>query len=221
MFYVLADLPRLTRGAQAMVPSRWRADVVALAAIAGDNMGTYIRAEAVLMAWVGAMTFLGLTALGFVVDPQISEFAVFLALVAAVAELIPTFGPYIALIPALVFAATVSPVAVVAVLLLYVVIMFVEGQVLVPRIEGKKFDLHPAIVIVLILCALALIGPLGAVLALPLAAAARDAFRYVFRRSAGLTPDEAAAPSPDPTDDSAAIEAAGAGTPDTGDPAEA
>lgn len=196
MFYVLADLPRIGRTVRGVIPAQWRDDVATVTGIGVDNMATYIRAEAVLMAWLGAITFLGLLALGAVVDPRISEFAVFLALVAAVSELIPTFGPYIALIPAVVFAATISPIALAAVLVLYVAIMFIEGQVLVPRIEGRRFELHPALVIVLVLGALAVIGPLGAVLAMPLAAAARDAFRYVFRRSAGLPPGEAAAPTP-------------------------
>jgi predicted PurR-regulated permease PerM len=209
MFYVLADLPRLGRGARAVVPARWRADVVTLTGIGVDSIATYIRVEAILMVWLGAITFLGLMALSVVVDPGLADFAAFLALVAAVSELIPTFGPYIALIPALVFAATLSPAAFVAVLLLYVVIMFIEGQVLVPRIEGRRFDLHPALVIVLILAMLAVLGPLGAVLAMPLAAAGRDAFRYVFRRSAGMSPEEAAAPSP-PDDADRAPDAGGA-----------
>ncbi len=196
MFYVLADLPRLGRGARSIVPDQWRADVVTVAGIGVDSMATYIRVEAILMVWLGAITFLGLMALSVAVDPGLADFALFLALVAAVSELIPTFGPYIALIPALVFAATLSPAAFIAVLVLYVAIMFIEGQVLVPRIEGRRFELHPALVIVLILAMLAVIGPLGAVLAMPLAAGARDVFRYVFRRSAGMSPEDAAAPTP-------------------------
>ena len=64
--------------------------------------------------------------------------------------------------------------------------MFLEGNVLVPRIQGGKFALHPAFVIVLVLAGFALIGPLGAVLAMPVAAAGRDIFRYVFARASGM-----------------------------------
>jgi predicted PurR-regulated permease PerM len=197
MFYVLADLPRITHRAILVVPAQWRADVVQVAGIGARSLTTYIHTEAILMAWLGGLTFLGLVVLGVVVDARIADFAVFLAVVAAVSELVPTFGPYIALIPALVFAATIGPAALVAVLALYMVIMFVEGQVLVPRIQGSQFELHPALVIVLILGALAVIGPLGAVLAIPIAAAARDSFGYVFRRSTGLSPAVAADRSSD------------------------
>jgi hypothetical protein len=54
----------------------------------------------------------------------------------------------------------------VATLILYLIIMFIEGQILVPTIEGKQFEIHPAWVLVLILVGLALVGPLGAILAL-------------------------------------------------------
>jgi hypothetical protein len=66
---------------------------------------------------------------------------------------------------------------------------------------------------------LAVLGPLGAVLAMPLAAAGRDAFRYVFRRSAGLSPEEAAAPSPPEDGEGAAEEGAGGAQQAEGSPA--
>jgi len=96
---------------------------------------------------------------------------------------------------------------VVATLILYLGIMFLEGRVLVPTIEGKQFEIHPAWVLVLILVGLALVGPLGAVLALPVAAATRDVYTYVFRRAAGLEPG-----SPPVADDQEAALAAAGGT---------
>jgi predicted PurR-regulated permease PerM len=151
-----------------------------------DSFSTYIRAEALLMVLLGAITFVGLMILSVLVDSRIAGYALFLAVVAAFSELIPSFGPIIALVPALLFTASLGPTPLVAVLLLYLVIMFVEGNVLVPRIEGGRFELHPAIVIVLVLGGLALLGPLGAILAMPVASAGRDVFRYAFARASGM-----------------------------------
>jgi len=146
---------------------------------------TYIRAEAILMVLLGTITFLGLLALGLTVDSRIASYALFLAVIAAFSELIPMFGPYIAFIPALIFTVPLGTGPLVAVSLLYLAIMFLEGNVLVPKIEGGQFELHPAIVIVLVIGGLALIGPLGAILAMPVVAAGRDVFRYAFERSMG------------------------------------
>lgn len=186
MFYVLSDRPRLADMMRRSIPAQWRGDVLHVAAIGVGSFTTYIRAEALLMATLGLVTFLGLLLVGALVDSRIAEYAVFLAIIAAFSELIPMFGPYIALVPALIFTAPLGLGPLIVVLLLYLVIMFLEGNVFVPKIEGGQFELHPALVIVLVLVGLALIGPLGAILAMPVTAAARDVFRYAFERASGM-----------------------------------
>lgn len=186
MFFVLSDRPRLVSNVQRSIPAAWRGDLLALGRISLGSLVTYFRAEAILVVVLALITFMGLMGLSVLVDSRIAEFALFLAVVAGFSELIPMFGPYIAFIPAFFFGLTLGPEALLGIVVLYLVIMFLEGQVLVPTIEGKSFQIHPAAVLVLILAGLALIGPLGAILALPVAAAGRDIFRYVYRRSAGL-----------------------------------
>jgi predicted PurR-regulated permease PerM len=188
LFFVLKDRPKLRDATWGAFPPAWRGDAQAIGTSVVESFGNYVRAESILMLILGVLTWAGLMLLSVTVDPEFAEFALFLAIVAAFGELIPTFGPLIALIPALLFALTLGPEAVVATLILYLVIMFLEGQVLVPTIEGKQFEIHPAWVLVLILAGLALVGPLGAILALPVAAAGRDVFAYVFRRAAGTQP---------------------------------
>jgi predicted PurR-regulated permease PerM len=192
LFFVLKDRPKLRDATWGAFPEQWRGDARAVGDTVIENFGSYVRAEAVLMVLLGFITWAGLMLLSLW-DSRFAEFALFLAIIAAFGELIPTFGPLIALVPALLFALTLGPAQVVATLILYLVIMFVEGQVLVPTIEGKQFEIHPAWVLVLILAGLALVGPLGAILALPVAAAGRDVFAYVFRRAAGTEPSPAPA----------------------------
>jgi predicted PurR-regulated permease PerM len=204
LFFVLKDRPKLSNAAWETFPVTWRGDARTIGSAVIDSFGAYVRAESILMVIVGLITWAGLMALSILVDPRFADFALFLAVIAAFCELIPTFGPILALIPALLFAITLGPAAFVATLILYLIIMFIEGQILVPTIEGKQFEIHPAWVLVLILVGLALVGPLGAILALPVAAAGRDVYAYVFRRAAGLEPspmlaiEGAAPPGHDP-----------------------
>jgi predicted PurR-regulated permease PerM len=192
LFYVLADRPGLVGAVRMGIPSPWRSDVLTVLRIVLDSFGTYVRAEAVIMAIVGILTTLGLLLLSLVVDPRLAQMALFLGLMAAVSELIPNFGPWIAAIPAVLFALTLGPAPLAAVIVLYLIVMFLEGQVLVPKIEGKSFAIHPSLVLVLVVIGVALLGLLGAVLALPVAAAGWGVARYVFRRAAGLSAAEAA-----------------------------
>ena len=185
VFFVVKDRPKLARSLVERLPARWKPDLVAIMRLVTRQFGTYVRSEAVLVAAIGLLTWIGLILLGFLVDPRLHNVALLLALIAAVAELIPLIGPWIAGIPAVVVALGFSPGAAVAVLVLYVVVSFLEGNVLGPTLQGKSFEIHPAIVAPLILGGLTLFGPLGAILALPIAGAARDVFTFVFRRAAG------------------------------------
>lgn len=185
VFFVAKDRPALTGSAMRMVPEPWRGDVARVSAIAVSDLGLYIRAQLVIVGVVASAIFVGLHVISFTVDPTIGEFALFLAVFAGFMELIPNFGPYIGMIPAIVVALTISPAVVVLVALLFVGVAFLEGQILVPVIQGRQVSLHPGWIMVLILSGAAIAGILGAIIAVPVAITARDVYRYLFRRAAG------------------------------------
>lgn len=193
MFFVLAGRPVIGRQVREVLPGPWRDDVLTVMGITLNSFGTYIKAEAIVAGILGVMAFVGITLLSVTVHPDFAEFALLLAVIAAFSELIPNYGPWIAAIPAVLISLTLGPAAVVATILLYLVIMFVEGQVLVPKIEGGAFSFHPALVLFLVVAGVALMGILGAILALPVTAAAWRSTRYAFRRASGLGRDDALA----------------------------
>jgi predicted PurR-regulated permease PerM len=100
------------------------------------------------------------------------ENALLLGLFAGVAEIIPIVGPVIGAIPALI-AAFVAGGAELALVVagIYVVIQLVEGHVLVPMVMKNAVGLPPFIVIVTLLVGAAVAGLIGALLAVPVAAA--------------------------------------------------
>ncbi len=72
----------------------------------------------------------------------------------------------------------------VAVLLLYLRVQQLENNFLVPKIQGDAVDLHPSLVLFVIVLGGALGGLLGAILAIPVTATGRDVLRYLFMRTA-------------------------------------
>jgi predicted PurR-regulated permease PerM len=193
VFLVVLDRPGLASELERRLPDPWRADILAVSGIIGRQFGNYVRSEAILMMLQGLLTWAGLLLLALVLDPRIADFALFLMVVSAFSELIPLFGPWIAAVPAVVYGVTLGPVPLVAIIGLYIVISFIEGNVLVPAIEGRSFALRPAIVGPAITIGLALGGAFGAILAVPTASAARDVYLYIFRRATGATPQRAMA----------------------------
>lgn len=199
VFYLVKDLHRLTAGLHRAIPPAWRTDIVAVLGIVDHTFGRWVRAQLLLGLVVGVATFLGLVVLGQLVDPVFLSFSILLAVVAGILELVPVIGPILSMVPTLLLAVTTDdPVAAAfAVVLLYLVVQQVENTVLVPRIQGGAVELHPTMVLVALFVGGALFGFLGAVLAVPVTAAARDIFRYLFRRLSEDDPEVAHPDAPD------------------------
>jgi predicted PurR-regulated permease PerM len=188
-FYLLKDRRQLTDAANRALPAEWRADVWAIARIVQRVFSQWIRAQVVLGVTVGVATFLGLMFLSLTVDPIFGRFALLLAVIAGVFELLPIIGPILAAIPAVLLALTAGPQAVIAALVLYLLVQQLENNLLVPKIQGDAVELHPSAVMFSLVVGGAIAGLLGAILAVPITAAGRNVFRYLFRR---LSPPDAA-----------------------------
>jgi predicted PurR-regulated permease PerM len=194
-FYLIKDRPALVAAAERSLPAAWRPDARAVVSLALRVFGQWLRGQVILGLTVGIATFVGLILLSVTVDPVFGRFAIFLAVVAGVFELLPIIGPILSAVPAILLALTAGVQPALAALLLYVIIQQVENNVLVPKIQGDAVELHPTVVMVALIVGGEIGGLLGAILALPIAAAARDVFRYLFHRvdTPPATPAEALA----------------------------
>jgi predicted PurR-regulated permease PerM len=186
VFYLLKDRVSLTAQFDRSLPPTWRFDTWAILRIVRRLFGQWVRAQLVLGVTVGIFTFVGLIVLSRVVDPVFGRYAVLLSVTAGILELLPIIGPIISAVPAVLLAATAGLEPVIAALILYTLVQQIENNVLVPKIQGDAIEMHPALVMFAIVIGGALAGLLGAILALPVAAALRDVMRYLFRR---LSPD--------------------------------
>ena len=182
VFYILKDRVVLTAQFDRGLPPAWRFDVWAVLRIARRVFGQWVRAQLVLGFTVGVFTFIGLMVLSRFVDPVFGRYAVLLSVTAGILELLPIIGPIISAVPAVLLAATAGLEPVIAALVLYTLVQQVENNLLVPKIQGDAVEMHPAMVMFAIVIGGALAGLLGAILALPVTAAARDVVRYLFRR---------------------------------------
>lgn len=182
VFYLIKDRPSLTAAAERSMPAEWWLDVRAVADLVLRVFGQWLRGQLFLGLTVGIATFAGLIFLSTTVDPIFGRFAVLLSVVAGVLELLPIIGPIIAAVPAVLLALTAGLDAAVAAVIMYTVIQQLENNLLVPKIQGDAVELHPSAVMLALVVGGAIAGLLGAILALPITAAARDVFRYLFHR---------------------------------------
>ena len=124
------------------------------------KLGGWVRGQLLLMLFVGILSYIGLVFLGV-------EFAIPLAFLAGILEIVPSIGPTLSAVPAILVALGSSPVLALAVAALYFVIQQVENNFLVPKVMSKAVGLSPLIVIIALLVGLKLAGIAGAILAIP------------------------------------------------------
>jgi predicted PurR-regulated permease PerM len=127
------------------------------------RIGGYLRAKVIVMAIVGALTYVSLIAIGV-------PFAIPLSVIVAFGELIPLVGSWLARIPLLAIAALDSPRTFVLTFLASIVIQNLQGYVISPVVEGDQLDIHPLLVFVAVLVGASLGGAVGAFVAVPAAA---------------------------------------------------
>lgn len=125
------------------------------------KLGGWVRGEFILMTTVGLFSYVGFKFLGI-------EFALPLAVLAGVLEIVPNIGPIIAAVVAVIGALSISPVVALAVLAWAFIIQQVEAHILVPKIMQSATGVHPVVSIVALLVGLKLAGTSGAILAIPL-----------------------------------------------------
>jgi predicted PurR-regulated permease PerM len=193
IFYLIKDRPALAAAAERSMPSAWVPDARAVSNLILRVFGQWLRGQLFLGLTVGFATFGGLLLLSATVDPVFGRFAILLSVIAGVLELLPIIGPIIAAIPAVLLALTGGIDAAIAAVVLYTVVQQLENNLLVPKIQGDAVELHPSAVMLALVLGGAIAGLLGAILALPITAAARDIFRYLFHRldEPPASPDEA------------------------------
>lgn len=126
-------------------------------------MGGYIRGQIITSALMIVFTFVLLTACGV-------EAALALAVFAGVADVLPYVGAFLSIAPAVIAAIARGPVVVAIVLALMLGYEELESRVLVPRIDGRALRLPSSVVMFALLAGGTLMGILGALLALPVAA---------------------------------------------------
>jgi putative heme transporter len=162
--YIMIDRDRLRGGLFAVVPRSHHVRLSRIVMNLETIVGAYIRGQVVTSLLMSLFTFVLLTACGV-------ENALALAVFAGLADVLPYIGPLLSVGPAVLAALSRGPIVVVVVLILMLAYEEFESRVLVPWIYGRALRLPPSVVLFALLAGGTLMGILGALLALPVAAA--------------------------------------------------
>ena len=162
-FYLLADGKRTQGVAFALVPREYHMRLARIIQNMERIVGGYMRGQIITSAAIGVFTFLLLMLCRV---PN----ALSLALFAAVVDVLPFVGGLLVIVPAMLSALPVGMPIVLAVFASLTLYMQFESRILVPRVYGTALRLSPTAVILALVAGGTLMGIIGALLALPIAA---------------------------------------------------
>lgn len=181
-FYFAADGPRLRRALCSVLPPVRQAEVLRAWEIAVDKTGGYLYSRGLMALISGIAHYILLQALGVPYAPVLAVW------VGLVSQFIPTIGTYLAGALPMLIAFTVDPWYALWVLIFVVVYQQFENYVLQPKLTAKTVDIHPAVAFGSVIAGTALLGAVGALIAIP-AVATLQAFLGAYVKRYDVTDD--------------------------------
>ena len=181
-FYFTADGPRMRRTLCSMLPPARQAEVLRAWEIGIEKTGGYLYSRA-LLAVVSALShYVLLKLLGI---PYAGALAVW---VGVISQFVPTIGTYLAGALPMLVGLTVDPMDAVWILVFVVVYQQVENYLLQPRITARTVEIHPAVAFGSVIAGAALLGAVGALIAIPVTATLQGFLSTYIRRYEVVVP---------------------------------
>lgn len=182
-FYLVKDADQLRAFLDRLAPASHAEELRRLREDVSQVWSSFFRGQVVLAVVIGVVVWITMTAVGL---PS----AGLMALIAGFLEVVPNFGPVLATIPALLVAlirgSSFLPIShfwfAVLVLVIYALIQQVENAYLVPRVMGRRLQLHPVVVFIGVIAGGVAFGAVGIFLAAPVIATGRVLLRYTYAK---------------------------------------
>lgn len=188
IYYFLKDEKKIYEGFIGILPERFKDPAVAILKTADETLAKYITGQLIVAVVLGVLTFIGYRIIGL---PN----ALILSLIVVVTSFIPFIGAVLGALPAILIASTTNLFLIIKVLIVLVVVEQLEGNLISPRLHGSRLQIHPLIVILIVLASFTLFGVLGALFAVPsysvIRIALKEAHKYrILTQKGGLIHDE-------------------------------
>lgn len=175
LFFLLKDEQRFLHSVLSMSPPKWREDLMRVSSEVNSQVGAYVKGQLIIASSIGVMMFIGFTIIGL-------EYNGVLAVIAGFTSIIPYIGPTLAFIPALVVALIDSWWMVVQLLLVWMAVQFIDGNLIEPNVMGKQLNVHPLTIIIVLLVMGDLLGLFGLIFGVPIYAILKVIVVHAFQQ---------------------------------------
>jgi predicted PurR-regulated permease PerM len=175
-FYLLVDLPRLNRGAMALIPPGRREEIRGLMDRVGQAVGGFFRGQLLVALFVGVASSIGLWLIGL-------PFWLLVGMVAGVFNLVPLVGPFIGGGLAVIIALlSGEPLKAVWAALVLLIVQQIDNHLISPNVMSRTVQLHPVVVMLALLVGASFAGLFGMLIIVPLVAVAKIVFLFMWSK---------------------------------------
>lgn len=175
LFFLLKDGSNFLVGFMGKVPPGRRHDIGSIIRAIDTQVGSYIKGQILIAMINGVLMFIGFSLISL-------NYSSILAVAGGFLSFIPYLGPTLTFIPAAIVALTDSFWTLGQLGLVWVVIQFIEGNLIEPNVMGKRLNVHPVTIILVLLIMGELLGLVGMILGVPIYAILKVFITFAYTK---------------------------------------
>jgi len=182
LFYLLRDGEKFVKGLVKLAPDKYEERIKKIVLDVNGTLSSYILGQMTVALAIGIMMFTGYMIIKL-------KYALVLAIFAMITCIIPFFGPWIGILPAVLLSLTYDPIMAIKVFIVMQVVQTIDNNLISPHIMGKRLSVHPVTVILLLMVASSLYGIIGMILVIPAYAAIKVIVKDIYEMYTGKVLD--------------------------------
>lgn len=174
LFYMLKEGEKAPKKVLKYLPKKQQHEGQRVLSDMDFALSSYIQGQIIVSVCVGFLVYIGYLIIGI-------DYPLVLALVAMFTNVIPFVGPWIGTFPGVIVGFLDSPFMALWVIIVVIVVQQIESNLISPQVMGRKLDIHPLTIILLLLVASRFAGLLGLLLAVPTYAVGKVIVSHTYR----------------------------------------
>lgn len=174
LFYLLKEGEKFPKNIIHFINENKQTDVRLIIRDLDTTLSQYIKGVLIVCSFIGVLCYIAYTIIGL-------DYALILALIAMLTNVIPYVGPWIGTAPAVIVGFIHSPFMALLVIIIVVIIQQIESIFIQPQVMGKQLSMHPVTVLILVLVAGRFAGLVGMLLAVPMYAVGKVVVTHSYR----------------------------------------
>ncbi len=171
-FYLLLDYHKISKAMMKYIPLKYHKDTKELIKRINSSLRGYVQGVLLVMLLVFISQTIGLSLAGH-------KAPLLFAIICAITDVIPYFGPWLGGIPAVIVGFLISPLTGILTLVSIIIVQVLEGNIYQPLIMGHAMKLHPVTIIIALLIFGHFFGIIGMIVATPVTATLKVLFEFI------------------------------------------